>query len=345
MDHYLSRILVIKANRDAGCEVNTSLSGEPVLIETAFGAADGVAKAQLAPYDLFIVDYEVSAEEGLKLCLAIRRNPFLHEMPLVAILPDSDVEGRIAAYSAGADAVVTRPFHQEEVKAIVRNVLKTNRFRTLAEQRDQLQQMLLMVQNAYDATIEGWMRALDLRDQETEGHSLRVAEMTEMLARSMGTPTSQLTLIRRGALLHDIGKLAIPDSILKKPGSLTAEERALVNKHPMYAHEMLFQIEYLRPSLDIPVYHHEKWDGTGYPFGLAGEEIPAAARMFAIVDVWDALSFDRPYRKALPQDEVLAYLLEQSGQHFDPYVVTAFMGLMERVGRPELLGDRWDHVA
>jgi PAS domain S-box-containing protein/putative nucleotidyltransferase with HDIG domain len=178
---------------------------------------------------------------------------------------------------------------------------------------------------AYDATIEGWSRALDLRDKETEGHTQRVTEVALKLARAVGVSDEQLVHIRRGALLHDIGKMGVPDSILLKPDKLTDEEWELMRKHPGYAYEMLMPIAHLRPALDIPYCHHEKWDGTGYPRGLSGEQIPLSARIFAVVDVWDALRSDRPYRAGWENEKVLNYLREQSGKHFDPRVVEIFM--------------------
>ncbi|MBI5652417.1 MAG: HD domain-containing protein, partial [Chloroflexi bacterium] len=181
---------------------------------------------------------------------------------------------------------------------------------------------------AYDATIEGWSRALDLRDKETEGHSRRVTEMTVQLARAMGIPAEKLAPIRRGALLHDIGKTGIPDAILLKPGPLSEKEWETMRLHPAYAYELLSSISHLNNALDIPYCHHEKWDGTGYPRGLAGEAIPLAARIFAIVDVWDALSSERPYRAAWPPDRVCAYLREQASKHFDPAIVEPFLNLI-----------------
>jgi len=178
---------------------------------------------------------------------------------------------------------------------------------------------------AYDTTIEGWARALELRDQEAEGHSQRVTELALRLARAMGISEEYLVLFRRGALLHDIGKMGIPDVILLKPDALTEEEWTIMRKHPIYAYDMLSPIAYLRPALDIPYCHHEKWDGTGYPRGLKGDQIPLAARIFAVVDVWDALRSDRPYRAAWPEEEVWEYIREQSGKHFDPQVVEAFL--------------------
>src|SRR6185369_14025871 len=178
---------------------------------------------------------------------------------------------------------------------------------------------------AYDATIEGWSRALDLRDRETEGHSQRVTEMTVNLARSFGFSEMELVQIRWGSLLHDIGKMGVPDSILLKPGSLTEEEWRAMKQHPKFAYDLLSPILYLRLALDIPYCHHEKWDGSGYPRGLKGEQIPLSARIFAVVDVWDALCSDRPYRAGWDQEKVREHILTLSGTHFDPQVVDMFL--------------------
>jgi len=178
---------------------------------------------------------------------------------------------------------------------------------------------------AYDATILGWSHALDLRDKETEGHTQRVTKLTVQLAEAFGLSDEAVTHIRRGALLHDMGKMGVPDAILLKPSELTDEEWLHMRRHPQYAYDMLEQIDYLKPALDIPYCHHEKWDGTGYPRGLKGEEIPLAARLFAVVDVWDALFYDRPYRKGWSMENTLAYIREQSGKHFDPSVVEVFL--------------------
>ncbi len=178
---------------------------------------------------------------------------------------------------------------------------------------------------AYDATLEGWSHALDLRDKETEGHTQRVTEMTVHLAQLMGVGDEELVHIHRGALLHDIGKMGIPDGVLLKPGPLTEEEWDIMRMHPVYAYQWLAPISFLRPALDIPYCHHEKWDGTGYPRGLRGEEIPFAARIFAVVDVWDALCSDRPYHAAWPRDQVIEYIRSLAGIQFDPQVVAVFL--------------------
>jgi PAS domain S-box-containing protein/putative nucleotidyltransferase with HDIG domain len=180
---------------------------------------------------------------------------------------------------------------------------------------------------AYDATIEGWALALELRDQETQGHSLRVTDLTLKLAAALGLDEEARVHIRRGALLHDIGKMAIPDNILLKPGPLTDEEWISMRKHPQHAYQMLSSIRYLHPALDIPYCHHEKWDGIGYPRGLKGEAIPLYARIFAVVDVMDALTSRRPYRPAWTPKEALNYIQRQADKHFDPCVVDAFVKL------------------
>ncbi|MBN2149588.1 MAG: HD domain-containing protein [Anaerolineales bacterium] len=190
------------------------------------------------------------------------------------------------------------------------------------------QQALTELSRAYDATLEGWSRVLDMRDHVTDVHTHRVADLTVRLANRMGIPEAELGHIRRGALLHDIGKMGIPDAILQKAGVLTESERAIMQTHPEKAQQILSQIDYLIPALDIPYCHHEKWDGTGYPRGLQGEEIPLVARIFAVVDVYDALTSDRPYRKAWKREDVLAHLREQSGKHFDPQAVRAFFEMM-----------------
>jgi PAS domain S-box-containing protein/putative nucleotidyltransferase with HDIG domain len=180
---------------------------------------------------------------------------------------------------------------------------------------------------AYDTTLEGWSKALDLRDRETEGHSLRVTEMTMDLARAVGMSEADLVHVRRGALLHDIGKMGIPDAILLKPGPLTDDEWVIMRQHPVFAYELLSPIAFLKPALDIPYAHHEKWDGTGYPRGLKGDQIPLAARIFAVVDVWDALRSARPYREAWPKERVRAHIRDQAGTHFDPDIAETFLEL------------------
>ncbi|NTV12715.1 MAG: HD domain-containing protein [Desulfobulbaceae bacterium] len=184
---------------------------------------------------------------------------------------------------------------------------------------------------AYDTTLEGWSHALELRDRETQGHTQRVVELTKEIAKEIGIREEQLVHITRGALLHDIGKMAISDAILLKEGLLTEEERELMRKHPVYAMEMLSPIAYLQPALDIPYCHHERWDGTGYPRGLKGAQIPLAARIFAVADTWDALFNARRYHEAWSYEKVCAHIRERAGSHFDPEVVQVFLQTIKRL--------------
>jgi HD-GYP domain-containing protein (c-di-GMP phosphodiesterase class II) len=188
-----------------------------------------------------------------------------------------------------------------------------------------LERTIIELEMAYDATIEAWTHALDLRDKESAGHTRHVTEMTVRLAREFGLSADQIPHVQRGALLHDIGKMGIPDTVFHKTSSLSSEEWVLVRRHPQIAYDMLSPIAYLFPALDIPHYHHEKWDGTGYVYGLKGDQIPFTARMFAVVDVYESLTSDRLYRKAWPEESAREYLQEQAGQHFDPQVVEIFL--------------------
>lgn len=194
---------------------------------------------------------------------------------------------------------------------------------------ERIQNSLRELNEAYETTIEGWSRALDLRDRETEGHTLRVTELTLKMAETMGFSEEERVHIRRGALLHDMGKLSVPDRILLKPDSLTDDEWEIMRMHPLYTYQMLAPIEYLRPALEIPLSHHERWDGSGYPRGLKGKEIPLVARIFAVIDVWDALTSDRPYRPAWSQRATLEYLKKNAGVLFDPEVIKLFLSLWD----------------
>lgn len=189
---------------------------------------------------------------------------------------------------------------------------------------------------AYDETITGWATMLDQRDQDTEGHTRRVTELTMEVTRRFGFTDEEMVHVRRGALLHDIGKMSVPDRILKKKGKLTPEEWDIMRLHPTVAYEVLYPIEYLRPALEIPYGHHERWDGSGYPRGLAGEEIPLAARIFSIVDVWDAMTSDRPYRPAMERQVVINHIFTERGKMFDPQVVDVFWSVIRR-SYPELI--------
>ncbi len=183
---------------------------------------------------------------------------------------------------------------------------------------------------AYDATIQGWSLALELRDKETKGHSERVTSMTQKLTQALDVPLDQWEHWRRGVLLHDIGKMGIPDRILLKPGPLSEDEWLVMRQHPQFAYQLLHKIPYLQPALDIPYLHHEKWNGGGYPLGLKGDQIPLPARLFAIVDVWDALTHERPYRPPWPSEKATNFIRVQSGIQFDPYIVNAFFSVLDQ---------------
>ena len=199
---------------------------------------------------------------------------------------------------------------------------------TMIEKDNEIEKLKGEALNAYDRTIEAWAAAFDTQQKEASGHTERVTNLALELAKEMGFAEEELVNIRRGALLHDIGKISIPDEIISKHGKLTDEEFDVVRRHPLFAKKWLSQLELLKPALQIPYYHHERWDGSGYPLGLKGEDIPLAARMFSVVDVWDALTSDRPYRRALGREEALNLIISQSGTHFDPKVVEHFVKVL-----------------
>jgi PAS domain S-box-containing protein len=211
---------------------------------------------------------------------------------------------------------------QQEFQASSRDITERK------QSQEALQQAHADLQEAYDKTIEGWVLALDLRDRETEGHTKRVTEMTVKLARKLNCTEEELVHIHRGALLHDMGKMGIPDEILQKPGPLTDDEWVIMRRHPLYAYQMLSPIHYLKQALIIPYYHHERWNGSGYPHKLKEREIPLFARLFAVVDVWDALQSDRPYRKGMPMKEIVDYIQKESGRLFDPDIVDVFLPMI-----------------
>jgi len=209
---------------------------------------------------------------------------------------------------------------------------------------DQIQGKNEELLDAYEKTIRGWSLVLEKRNREVKDHSRRVTALAERLARHLGVEDSEIIHIRRGALLHDIGKMAIPDTIILKNGNLGQDDWSEIRRHPLYGFEMLSEIEFLRPAMDIVLCHHEKWNGEGYPFGLAGDQIPMYARIFSVVDVWDALlADDRPYRSPETPETAAEYLREQAGIQFDPEIVDAFLSLLEQ--EPSLLNNVYVHPA
>ena len=275
--------------------------------------------------DVILLDVMMPGMDGFEVCQRMRSDPDLLDVPILMLSSLTDRNDRLKGISAGADDFISKPFDKAELLIRVRTIIRLNRFRRLREEHAQLESALLTLQHTYDATIEGWVQALDLRDKESEGHTRRVTDMTVQLARVMGIDEEAIRHYRRGALLHDVGKLGIPDSILHKRDSLTHEELTIMRRHPQYAFQWLSRIEYLHPALQIPYCHHEKWDGSGYPRGLKGEAIPLEARIFAVVDVWDALLSDRPYKAAWPATKAAEYIHSQRNIQFDPQIVDIFL--------------------
>jgi len=328
----VSTILIVD-DQWVGREALTDLLLSPDYnLAYALTGAEALELAARLDPDLILLDVMLPGMDGYAVCRQIRAMPRLAEIPIIMITALDEHQARLQGLEAGADDFISKPFDRHELRTRVKTITRLNRYRRLQEERAALHIAHAELLAAYDATIEGWVHALDLRDKETEGHSLRVTHLTVELATRLGAfSTEALTHIRRGALLHDIGKLGIPDAILLKPGKLTVAEFDVLRHHPQYAYDMLAPIAYLRPALNIPHCHHEKWDGSGYPRGLAGETIPLEARLFALVDVWDALRSDRPYRVAWPIDITLAHIHGLTGSHFDPELVPFFLNYIEQV--------------
>ena len=290
--------------------------------------------------DLILLDLMMPHLDGFQVMELLRPRITPDEyLPILVLTADATPQTKLRALANGANDFLSKPFDVAEVTSRIKNLLETRRMHLqlhdmnealdgkVRERTVELHRANTDLVAAYDATIEGWSRAMDLRDKETEGHSQRVTEMTERLAREVGMGDEEILNARRGALLHDLGKMGIPDSVLLKPGKLTDEEWVVMRTHPRLAYDLLRPIDYLHTSLDIPYCHHEKWDGSGYPRGLRGEEIPQSARLFAVVDVWDALKSNRPYRDGWPEERVLEHIEAGSGTHFDPDAAAVFLSV------------------
>ena len=325
----MSSMILIVDDEYIGRETLQSvLEGEGYELEMAENGFQAIEKAKKLLPDVILLDVMMPGMTGFEVCQRIRSDPQIAEIPIIILTALDDRESLLNALKAGADDFISKPFDRFELRARLLGITRLNRYQKLIQERAKLREANAQLLNAYEATIEGLSHALDLRDRETEGHSRRVTELTVQLAKAMGISEGEITHYRRGALLHDMGKIGVPDSILHKPDTLTDEEWVIMRKHPRLAYDMLYPIEYLRPALDIPFSHHEKWDGSGYPRGLKGEGIPMSARLFAIADVWDALTSDRPYRAAWSEEEALTYIREQADKHFDPKVVELFFNVI-----------------
>jgi putative two-component system response regulator len=324
-----SKVLIIDDDDGARAALEGLLSNEPYELSFATNGLDGIAMAVSLHPDVILLDVMMPKMDGFEVCRQIRSIPDIAEAPIILVTSLDDYDSRITGLRAGADDFVNKPYNSVELFARLQTILRLNRYRRIAEQQNELKSLNSELLTAYNKTIEGWSQALDLRDKETEGHTQRVTDLVLKFAKAVGFSDADLEHVRRGALLHDVGKLGIPDMILHKPGKLTEDEWKVMRMHPVYAYQWLSSIKFLQPALHIPYSHHEKWDGTGYPQGLKGEEIPIAARLFALVDVWDALRSDRPYRNAMPKEEVLEYIRARSGLQFDPALVNIFVELVK----------------
>ena len=322
-------MLVVDDKESGRAALVGMLAGEPYEIVEATDGFEALEKAiQLRP-DVVLLDVMLPGLDGFEVCRRVRANLDANSIPIVMVTVLDDRESRLAGLDAGADDFISKPVSRLELRARVRTITRLNRHGRLQSAIDQLAAANQELRTAYDATLEGWVRLLDLRDHETEGHTARVTHHVVELAKRFDVGPADLVHLRRGALLHDIGKLGIPDSVLCKPGLLTPEERAIMEQHPRLAFEMLEPVAFLRPALDIPYCHHERWDGRGYPRGLSGTMIPHAARLFAIVDVWDALRHARPYKTAWSVEEARGLIVEGRGTQFEPDVVDAFLKMVD----------------
>lgn len=322
-----AKILVVDDEQITRMTVEALLAAENYDLHFAEDGLNGIEKAVAIQPDIILLDVMLPKADGFEVCRQIRGMTSLADVPILMISTLDDRDSRLTGLRAGADDFISKPFDGLELKTRLASLARLNRYRRLMEQRSELDRLHSELLVAYDKTIEGWSIALDLRDKETEGHSKRVTQRTVELAAAIGFDEEALRHIWRGSMLHDVGKLGIPDSILLKPGKLDEDEWRIMRLHPVYAYEWLWKIEYLRPALHIPYCHHEHWDGTGYPRGLRGTEIPLEARIFAVMDVWDAITSDRPYKKAMPEEAAREYILSSAGTHFDPRVVQAFKAL------------------
>jgi putative two-component system response regulator len=291
----------------------------------AGSGVEALAKAAEDVPDLILLDVKMPGM--IQVCRQLRADPLLSEIPMLMLIEADDRDGRLLGLEAGADDFCSKPLDVIALRARVRSLIRLNWFRKRTEEEREEDTDPAVI-TAFDAVLESWGQALELRDLEPPGHVQRVTDMTVQLAHAMGMSDAELVHVRRGALLHDIGKMGVPDRIILKLGPLDDEEWEIMRKHPVYAYELLSSISYLQPALDIPYSHHEWWDGSGYPRGLKGEEIPLAARIFAVIDVWDALHSDRSYRRAWAKEQVDDYIHEEAGKHFDPDVVEVFFGLL-----------------
>jgi response regulator RpfG family c-di-GMP phosphodiesterase len=340
--------------------VDDELSVREILAEglASCGYETGMAASAAEAFDLVrqsavqvvLTDIEMPGENGMDLLLRIKQHD--PDLDVIMVTGVVDAHTAIAAIRQGASDYVTKPFNLEEVQIVVERTLEkrrlmvenrlhqerleelvTVRTEELRQKKDQVEQLYQELQDSYESSLQALVTALDFRDNETQGHSYRVVEYAVLVAQAMGVQEPDLTWIRRGAILHDVGKIGIPDSVLRKPGKLSPREWEEMKKHPEMGYRMLQDIRFLRPALDIVLCHQERYDGSGYPRGLEGEEIPLGARIFSVVDTFDAMTSDRPYRAALSIQEAREEIDRWSGRQFDPKVTEAFLSIDDEAWR------------
>jgi response regulator RpfG family c-di-GMP phosphodiesterase len=305
----------------------------------AHNAKDAMAIVELGSARLVLTDIDMPEWDGFALLERIKTHD--EDIDVVMVTGATDAETSVRAIRRGASDYVTKPLNLEEVRIVVERTLAERRLvlenRAYQDQLEKLvgvrtqevNRLLGELSSSYESTLHALMTALDFRDNETQGHSYRVVEYAVMVARRMSIEEPELTRIRRGAILHDVGKIGVSDAVLRKPSSLTDEEWAEMRRHPELGYRMLKDIPFLQSSLDIVLFHQERWDGTGYPQGLRGDQIPLGARIFAVVDTFDAMTSDRPYRRALSVPEAREEIARCSTTQFDPRIVEAFLAIDE----------------
>ena len=304
-------------------------------VSTAKHGRTGIDIARERIPDLIICDLMMPPPNGIEVLTILNQDPRTANIPFIFLTARASETDKVRGLLSGADDYVVKPFAKDELIARVKSVLrrrqkanvesKETANKEILHLRDEIAHIMRVSEVNWEKFVDSLIHMLALRDNETEEHAWRVTSLVEKTAAALDIDGEALLHIRWGAILHDVGKVGIPDSILLKPGPLTNEERAVMMLHPQIASQILSPLGLPPKTLDIPLRHHERWDGSGYPDNLAGEQIPLSARIFAVVDVWDALTSDRPYRKAWSHEKTFEYILEQSGKQFDPDVVHVFL--------------------